>query len=272
MPLANAVKELKTVNEGLKKENDVLKKELNDLANRVSLLEKKNQKNNLKIYIMKSKTFYALFFLALALLLIGTSSCNKPYQPVGKTLHELPFFEYLWYHNLPKFPGGTSLTVLKNDGPLEIGYSFTSSIPGIVDKLGIMLPDSGKVYSVSLWDGVTKELLVQKNIQILHPRIFNYVDLLPTNEFKVILANHPYVISLFTVPSGTLPEAGGDPFYAVQNDGANIFPFTGYPHIINFNQEYIKYTDSPAFPDDLWPYGYIVTGLCDIEFTYVQPF
>jgi prefoldin subunit 5 len=44
MPLANAVKELKTVNEGLKKENDVLKKELNDLANRVSLLEKKNQK------------------------------------------------------------------------------------------------------------------------------------------------------------------------------------------------------------------------------------
>ncbi|HET7119428.1 MAG TPA: hypothetical protein VFI29_23230 [Hanamia sp.] len=221
---------------------------------------------------MKSKTFYPLFFLAMTYVLAGTSSCNKPYQPIGTNKYERPFFDYLWYHSLLKEPGGPKLNVQGSDGPLEIGYSFTSSIPGIVDKLGIMLPDSGKTYAVSLWDGVTKELLVQKNIQILHPNLFNYVDLLPTNEFKVILANHPYMIGVFTAAISASTNLEGDNFYYVQVDGGNIFPFTGYPHVVNFNQEYTLNTESPAFPKNPWPFGYVVTGLCDIEFTYVQPF
>lgn len=220
---------------------------------------------------MKSKLFYALVF-AMVYILTGTSSCNKPYQPVGNNIHELPFSEYFMYHSLLKEPGGPMLNVQGSDGPLEIGYSFTSSIPGIVDKLGIMLPDSGKTYAVSLWDGETKELLVQKNIQILHPNLFNYVDLLPTNEFKVIFANHPYMIGVFTAAVSESPNLEGDNFYNVQVDGGNIFPFTGYSHVVNFNQEYIKYADSPTFPDNIWPFGYVVTGLCDLEFTYVKPF
>lgn len=219
---------------------------------------------------MKSKTFYVLFSSAIIFVLGGTSSCDKPYQPVGKTLHELPFSENLANGNL--FVSGFSSTPVP---PSEIGYGFTSSRPGIVDKLGVMFPDSGKTYTVSLWDGASQQLLVQKNITIIDPSAFNYVDLIPTNEFQVILPNHPYVISVFMIPDGMVYDAKF--FYdwskLRRTDGTNVLPVTGNTNVISFNQGYENNGPySSAFPEDPLPNSPYLIAPCDIEFTYVQPY
>lgn len=226
---------------------------------------------------MKSKAFYRLFLAAITFVLSCTFSCNKPYQPVGITLHELPFSDYLFNHSHYNQQGGPTLITDKSDGSIEIGYSFTSTKNGIVEKLGAMMPDSGHVYTVSLWDSATQELMIQKNIEILNRHVFNYVDLIPTNEFQIILANHTYMIGIYTSPlaSGIAPYGPfSDDFYNLINPNSGaILPFKGYLHAISFNKQYTGSSfNGPVFPKNEWPFHYLVQGFCDIGFRYVKPF
>ncbi len=215
---------------------------------------------------MKTKTFPGLFYAALIFVIVSTPSCGKTFT----TVYERPFNDYLTSHK----PADAKIITSSSDGPLEIGYSFTSTAIGIVDKLGVMLPDSGKVFTVSLWDGATEKLLVEKNIKILDPQHFNYVNLQPAVETQVILPGHDYVIGVCTYPVDTV---AGIHLYNYNEvlipPSGNVFPFTGYPHVVNFNQEYIKKLSlpyKPEFPDFKWTFGYVVTGLCDLEFSYVE--
>lgn len=226
---------------------------------------------------MKLNSFYKLSFLTITCLAAFGYSCNKPYQPAGIHKYERPVSDYLDY--LAKTNSKYKPTVgPDHEGSREVAYSFSSSKPGIITKLGVMLPDSGKTFVVSLWDSTTEDLLVQKNIRILDPNAFNYADLLPTNEFQVIFPNHTYLVGVFTGSVNEHHEEPGDEynllgdFYNTLYEKDNIFPFAAYPHIINFHQEYHQYANTPTFPKYRWPFEYVLYGFCDIEFTYVQPF
>ncbi|MDP4151327.1 MAG: hypothetical protein Q8927_19005 [Bacteroidota bacterium] len=161
-----------------------------------------------------------------------------------------------------------SVTVHPNDLPVEIGYTFTSSAGGSVVQLGIRLPDTGRTYAVTLWDGVSKASLVQKNIKVATMG-FNYVSLVATNEAVAIQANHSYVISVLMIPQG-LVGAGpaGDDFFDVERtDRKDIFPMTIGP--ITYQHQYSKPSGSasPVFPDNLTSYQNFINGICDIGFS-----
>lgn len=207
---------------------------------------------------MKSKTFYRLLFLVIIICLAGTSSCTKD-PPVIKYKRENPFSEYLFQNN--------SVTIIPhlNNESLEIGYVFTSLQTGIIDELGIRLPDVGEVYTVSLWDGATRELLIQKNIKVNTSGGFNYDDLVSTGESKVIYANHPYMVGVFLVPVGK-SELSSSNFYNVRrNDGEN----TGNLHVVSFLKEFSLITTTPAFPNNASQDGNTAGGLIDIGVRYL---
>jgi len=213
---------------------------------------------------MTTKIFRKTFYLLIICVLTCNYSClKKQIPPGGRLVIEHPFSDYLLNNNSVK------ISLHQNDLPVEIGYSFTSSHPGLVFEMGIRLPDSGRVYTVSLWDGQTQALLIQKNVQINNPQGFSYVDLNTTNEFVPISANHTYVVSVFMIPfsADDASDAAGDNFYDVRrNDQANVFPITG--HAITYQREYTKTSFTPAFPDNLSLEQDIVNGFCDVGFSY----
>jgi hypothetical protein len=193
--------------------------------------------------------------------LICSTTCKKNGPPVQRVVN--PFQQ--WLANA----GDTaSVTVHTNDLPIEIGYTFTSTAAGSVVQLGIRLPDTGRTYAVTLWDGVTQASLVQKNIKVTTMGV-NYVDLNATNEAVAIQANHSYVISVLMTPQG-LVGAGpaGDNFFDVERtDQKDIFPMTIGP--ITYQHQYSKpsATAAPVFPDNLSVYQNFINGICDIGFS-----
>lgn len=223
---------------------------------------------------MKTKTFFGLILSAMIFLALGLNSCKKNPLP-GSYKEELPFGEYLYYLMLKNQPGGPELNVENVngiEGALEIGYTFTPPVACMLDTLGAMMPDSGKTYSVSLWDSLTHELLVRRDIKITNTSFFNYVDL--GTDSKVLQANHTYMVSINTGHiSDVSPNPIGDSYYELIQKGGSIFPFTGYPHLINYNKEYTEHTgfSGPQYPTSLWPFDYVVTGFCDVGLTYFQP-
>jgi hypothetical protein len=161
-----------------------------------------------------------------------------------------------------------SVTVHPNDLPIEIGYTFTSSAAGTVVQLGIRLPDTGRTYAVTLWDGISKTSLVQKNIKVTTTGI-NYIDLNATQEAVAIQANHSYVISVFMNAQGVVGAGpAGDNFFDVERtDQKDIFPMTIGP--ITYQHQYSKPSASatPVFPDNLTIYQNFINGICDIGFS-----
>ncbi len=149
---------------------------------------------------MLQKKFVAtgpLFLCAvgfLTILLTCSTTCKKTASGGARLSTVNPFKQ--WLANT----GDTAtLTNTTNGLPVELGYTFTASDTGTVYQIGLRLPDTGRTYTVSLWDGVTQNLLIQKDVKnaILD---FSYIDLNATNEAVHILANHIYVIGVYTVP------------------------------------------------------------------------
>ncbi len=201
--------------------------------------------------------------IAFAVALVLLTGCLKPRHPSpGRIARENPFTEYIQDLN-----NKVNLTVYKNDAPIEIGYSFTASDTGTIYEIGTRLPDTGKVHTVSLWDGITQALLIQKNIKINGSTGFNYVDLNSTNEGVNILANHPYVVSVNLVPYNSGLRAGSDYFIASRTDLAPIFPLTD--RYITFQHQYNRTTTTPAFPSNQIMTPNFIGGLCDIGFSHI---
>ncbi len=189
------------------------------------------------------------------------TGCDKINNTPGRITLVNPFSEYLQEN-------AVNVTVHENNLPVEIGYSFTSSDTGTIYEIGIRLPEVGKVYTVSLWDGVTKTSLIQKDIKVNNATGFSYDDLNSTNEAVHILGNHTYVISVNLVPKNVV-GAGGSSFYdARRQDLADIFPFT--KRYITYQHQFSKITSTPAFPDQLVVYQDYINGLCDIGFSHVS--
>ncbi|MBS1948155.1 MAG: DUF4082 domain-containing protein [Bacteroidetes bacterium] len=207
----------------------------------------------------KAKTIFSLLIVILFLL---TGCQKKPFQTGGRISRVNPFSQYLQDNG-----NKVDVTLHENDLPVEIGYSFTASDTGTIYEIGIRLPDSGRVYTVTLWDGVTQAPLIQKDIKVNTTTGFSYDDLSSTNEAVHILGNHSYVISVNMTQSG-VAGAAGDGFYnARRTDQANIFPLT--ESYITYQNQYNKITPTPAFPDNLVVYQDFINGLCDIGFSHI---
>jgi hypothetical protein len=199
----------------------------------------------------------------LIILLTCSTTCKKNNSGGARLSTVNPFKQ--WLANT----GDTAtLTNSANGLPLELGYSFTASDTGTVYQIGLRLPDTGRTYTVSLWDGATQNLLIQKDVKnaIIG---FSYIDLNATNEAVHILANHLYVIGVYTVPVGIVGAGpAGDNYYAIRRtDQKDIFPMTeGY---ITYQHQYGKTSYTPAFPDNLSVYQDFIDGICDIGFSHV---
>src|SRR5580704_5545782 len=118
-----------------------------------------------------------LWLLLPVFLLTSSTTCNKTrHNPPPRVSMVNPFNQYL--HN----EGDTvSVSLHPNELPVEIGYSFTVSDSGAVYQLGVRLPDTGKTYTVTLWDGATQAVLARQNITVLTDTAFTWFDLTSIN-------------------------------------------------------------------------------------------
>jgi len=201
------------------------------------------------------------FFLSI-LLLFG---CEKKNNPPTRVPQINPFLQYLSDNG-----ASVSLTVHNNIYPLELGYTFTASDTGIINQIGLRLPDGRESFFVSLWDAQTQKLLVQKQVPCFYDTAFSYVDLAATNESVGIQANHTYLISVNLTPAPQLIQALTPltNYYDVRRtDQKDIFPFT--ESYITYLHQYNKTTTTPAFPDNLIIYQDLINGIVDIGFSHV---
>ena len=189
--------------------------------------------------------------------------CTKHNANPGRYAQLNPFQKYIQENS-----SAVGITLHPNDLPVEIGYGFSTTIDGTVIQLGVRLPDSGKTYTVSLWDGNSQAALKQININVLSQSAFTYVDLTGTNDTVHIQANHPYVLSVNMIPVGVAGSGGNDFFDARRNDQADIFPLSESP--VTYQYQCNKTTYTPAFPDNVIIYKDVINGLVDIGFRYVS--
>lgn len=197
--------------------------------------------------------------------LMSSTTCTKSrHNPPPRISTVNPFNQYLTQK------GDTvEVTLHPNATPVELGYSFTVSDTGTIYQLGIRLPDTGYIYPVTLWDGVTQAVLARQNIKVASAGSITYIDLTTTNSLVSIVANHQYVVSVNMTPTN-LPPAGGPPdynFYDInRTDRGNIFPMTeGY---VTFGYEYTQTSTSPTFPAQLSIYTDYINGIVDIGFSH----
>jgi hypothetical protein len=208
-----------------------------------------------------------LWLLLPVFLLTSSTTCNKTrHNPPPRVSMVNPFNQYL--HN----EGDTvSVSLHPNELPVEIGYSFTVSDSGTVYQLGVRLPDTGKTYTVTLWDGATQAVLARQNITVLTDTAFTWFDLTSINAQVSIYPGHTYVISAFMVPVGTNPAAGQGEFdfYDVERrDQGNIFPMT--EGVVTYMNEYTQTAFTPTFPGNLSEYQNFINGIVDIGFSYIE--
>jgi hypothetical protein len=194
-----------------------------------------------------------------------STTCNKTRQnPPPRTSMVNPFEQYLTTE------GDTvKITLHPNSTPVELGYSFIVSDTGTVYEIGIRLPDSGSIYPVTLWDGVTQAVLARQNIKVNSPTGFSWFDLTSTNAQVSIAANHIYVISVNMTPTN-VPPAGTPAdynFYDIERtDRGNIFPMT--ESYVTYQYEYTQTSYSPTFPANLSEYLNYINGIVDIGFSH----
>jgi hypothetical protein len=205
-----------------------------------------------------------LWLLLPLMALMQSTTCTKNGKNPPRQLFMInPIDQYL-----TKEGDTLSITPQPVGMPAEIGYSFTVSEGGTIYEIGIRLPDTGYIYTVTLWDGVSQAVLAQENIKITSPTGFAYYDLTSVNAQVSISGNHTYVIGVYMVPTNYTPsQGGGEDFFTMQrSDQANFLPLTEGP--VTFLYEYTASSNTPAFPANLSDYQNYIDGFIDIGFSY----
>ncbi|MBS1511923.1 MAG: DUF4082 domain-containing protein [Bacteroidetes bacterium] len=153
--------------------------------------------------------------------------------------------------------------------PYELGYVFQSSKKGQVTQLAVRMPRDGiqtgpeLIYTVSLWDYDSQQLLAQTNITTVDIR---YTAKTLDNPVP-IAANKKYVVSVFIKPVNKTQTSWS--YYSMllpgaNNSAANFIPFTqGSLTLLNTQT---GLTNVAAFPATTNYHKDIITGLCDIVF------
>ncbi len=204
------------------------------------------------------KTAFAVFITVLSL------CCTKKHVNNGGRLSTVHPFQQYFINNSK----AVNLSVHTNSYPLEIGYMFRASDTGSIYEIGLMLPDTGWSYTMTLWDSATQAILLQKVVKCSTATVFSYLDLNATNESVEIMKDHAYVISVNLLPVGVAGAAPSDYYDARRADQQAIFPIT--ESYITFTNQYNRITNSPAFPNNLIVYQDLINGLIDIGFSHIS--
>jgi hypothetical protein len=228
-----------------------------------------------------------------SILLFSTflSSCTK-YQVGANTPTVTPMQAFITRYDIPLNTMDTALGLLavnfydtKDEGQYdqaELGFAFRTSTPGVVFELGTLLPDSGFIHTVTLWDSATQTVLARTDVISISKTSFTYTGL-DSSTVVTLLANHGYVIGVNSTAVGNPVNSSsvGNSVYAPQglfvDQGAgsdiNLVPFAEGP--ITVEQGFLYnygYQAQPAVffpPKSSWldqDNGFL--GLCDFGFAY----
>lgn len=207
-------------------------------------------------------TMKKTFFLSMLLFNLMTVSCKK--DKVKAPPYYGPL-EQLVAGYITTNPSVTILSDSARDLPVENGIVFQSSKKGIITGLGVRMPMAGKIYTVSLWDYDTKQLLKQYDVTNVITSGFNYIDMEVKSETIAITANKKYVASVFVKASGQ-PQPW--PYYYMVKSGIgsalNYIPFT-QGSLTCVGTQFTR-NATPSFPDQQVLHADIMNGLCDISF------
>jgi hypothetical protein len=212
-----------------------------------------------------------------------------PIRPINLYPTQTPFKTFITKYNIPITETNSAIGLTAVDFGLdtrsgmiydqaEVGFAFRSSVAGVVNALGTMLPASGFIHTVTLWDSATQTVLANANVTSQSTSTFTYVDFSTTVPIQ---ANHGYVVGFNTLAMGNPANtySPGNSLYAVNGlfvDGGQardlpLFPFTTGTITVENGFSY-NYGDGrpPAnlFPaSSTWndqPNGFV--GLCDVAF------
>jgi hypothetical protein len=228
-----------------------------------------------------------------SILLFSTflSSCIK-YQVGANTPTVTPMQAFITKYNIPATPTDTATALLPVDmygipnkgeyNQAEFGFAFRTSTPGVVFELGTLLPDSGFIHTVTLWDSATQTILARTDVINLSKISFSYTGL-DSSTVVTLQANHGYVIGLNSTAVGNPVNSAsvGNMIYAPQpllvdqGQGNTIFlcPFTEGP--ITVERGFIYNYGYQAQPSVFFPpasswssqdNGFL--GLCDFGLAY----
>jgi len=200
---------------------------------------------------------------AASVLLFFCTACKKQTSIAKPYVGPLEQFVAGYMAANPSITIGTSNSI---DLPQEEGIVFQSAKKGYISALGVRMPVAGGVYTVSLWDYDTKQLLKQYQVTNTVNTGFNYIDMEAKGEIVEIPANKKYVASVFVKASG---QSQPWPYYnIIKPDGtgsaATFIPFTQGSLTCLGTQT--GRNSVPSFPDQQVLHFDIMDGLCDVNF------
>jgi hypothetical protein len=212
-----------------------------------------------------------------------------PIHPINFYLTQTPFQAFITKYDIAMT--NTNLTIGLTSAGLdqdtrtgfiynqaEIGFAFRSSVAGTVNGLGTMLPATGFIHTVTLWDSATQTILAGINVTSESTAKFTYADFATGVPIQ---ANHGYVVGYNTLAIGNAINTyspgnsifGVNGIFVDRGAGTNlpILPFTEGTITVE-NTFFYNYGDGRA-PADLFPAASTwngqpngFPGLCDIAF------
>ena len=204
--------------------------------------------------------FTGLFFISLLLLLFATS-CKKNINQLSLTGP----VEKLVSGYIKANPSVIIKVDTIKEIPYELGFVFQSSRKGFISGLGIRMPVAGSIYTVSLWDYDTRQLLRQYQLLDSFTNRFTFIDMEVLNETVAIPAGKKYVASIFTKATG---QSEWSYYYMLQPGKAgaaiSFIPFTQGSLTCVAIQSALSFT--PVFPDQTSLHTDILNGFCDVAF------
>jgi hypothetical protein len=234
----------------------------------------------------------ALPIVSVILLSIFFQACLKFRTEPFRITTVTPMQAFITKYNIPFSQTDTALYLLAVDfngipdkgqyDQVELGYAFRTSTAGVVFELGTLLPASGFVHTVTLWDSATQTVLGQLNVTNLSGSSFTYAGL-DSSTAIVLQANHGYVMGVNSTAVGNPVNSSsvGNYVYAPQglyvDQGAgsdiSLLPFT--EGTITVERGFIYNYGYQAQPASFFPpvlswqsqdNGFL--GICDFGFWY----
>lgn len=155
-------------------------------------------------------------------------------------------------------------------GPIEIGYAFKVSRKGKIYAFSAYMPISNATVTISLWDGVTKQLLKQKKMTTGNKDNFSTLEF--ENEAVTIDSGKIYVVSMNT--ANTISPNYYQYYLLKKGDNnQNFLPYV-YQNVTITEMRYsLSQAPFPIYPayNNYYTNGQqVLPGLVDIGFYKIE--